>query len=145
MTSRNTAPPKRSRSLASDVDDDNSSGPPLSKRVTRSRPSATDAQASDRIQDDARDSQADEWNTPYDFEDAILHSDFLKSIKLFRRELAVPFERYLLDKLSFEIKRGRPDRIEESVQAIDDWFASYPHTDSASERNSFTWMQQEWQ
>ncbi|KAG8972356.1 hypothetical protein FRB90_010236 [Tulasnella sp. 427] len=96
MTSSNTAPLKRSRSRASDVDDDNPSAPPLSKRVTRSRPSATDAQASDRVQVDARDSQADEWNTPYDFEDTILHSDFLKSIKLFRGKLAVPVREILV-------------------------------------------------
>ncbi|KAG8941594.1 hypothetical protein FRC04_004175, partial [Tulasnella sp. 424] len=148
MSSNTSSSLKRSRGSASYVDDEIMSSlpaPPPSKRAKQSRPSPTDAQASDRIQDKACSSQADEWSTPCEFDDTILHSSFLEYVRIYHRELAVPFERYMLELLSLDINEGRPDDIKKSVEEIDRWFASYPQTDSPSEPNAFTRVREKWQ
>ncbi|KAG8968912.1 hypothetical protein FRC05_001280 [Tulasnella sp. 425] len=148
MSSNTSSSPKRLQGSASYVNDDitsPSSAPPPSKRARRSRPSATDAQASDRIQADAGSSQADEWSTSYDFEDIIAHSTFLEYVQEFHTELAVPFKKWMLKKLSMDIRDGNADDIKKSVAIIDQWFVSYPQTNPASEPNAFTRVREKWQ
>ncbi|KAG8968914.1 hypothetical protein FRC05_001282 [Tulasnella sp. 425] len=147
MSSNTSSSLKRMQGSASYVDDEIMSSlpaPPPSKRAKQSRPGPTDAQASHRIQDAARSSQADEWSTPYDFEDTISHSSFLGYIQVYHTELTVPFKKYLLKALSLDIRKGNPDNIKLSIKAINKWFASYPRAGSASEYDSFIRLQKEW-